>query len=60
MEIAPGDAPAFEEVMTGHVRERLGRVNEDGALRVRGLRGETVVECGVDDLRRAWQSTEVV
>jgi len=46
--------------MAGHVVARLGHVTEDGALRVHGLRGETVIECGVDDLRRAWQSTEVI
>ena len=60
MEIVPGDARAFEKAMGEHVRVRLGRVAEDGFLRVRGLRGGTVVECSVDDLRRAWQSAEVV
>jgi len=59
MEIVPGDAPAFEKVMTEHVRARLGGVAEDGALRVRGLHGEAAIKCGVDELRRAWQGTEV-
>jgi hypothetical protein len=60
MEIVPGDAPAFEKVMTEHMRARLGRVTEDGFLRVRGLRGGTVIECSVDEMRRAWQSAELV
>jgi len=60
VEVTAENAPAFEKAMVGHVRARLGRVTENGFLRVRGLRGETVIECGVDDLRRAWQSTEVV
>lgn len=60
MEIVPGDAPAFEKVMTEHMRARLGRVTEDGVIRVRGLRGKSVVECSMDDVRRAWQSAEVV
>jgi len=60
VEVTPGDARAFEKVMAEHVRARLGRVTEDGALRVRGLRGEMVIECSVDDLRRVWQSAEIV
>jgi len=46
--------------MAKHVCARLGHVNEDGALRVRGLQGQPIVECSVEDVRRAWQSTEVV
>jgi phosphoribosylformylglycinamidine (FGAM) synthase-like enzyme len=60
VEVAPGDVRAFEKAMADHVRVRLGRVTEEGFLRVRGLRGKAVVECSVDDLRRAWQSAEVV
>jgi phosphoribosylformylglycinamidine (FGAM) synthase-like enzyme len=60
VEVAPGDARAFEKVMAEHVRARLGRVTEDGVIRVRGLRGKSVVECSMDDVRRAWQSAEVV
>jgi phosphoribosylformylglycinamidine (FGAM) synthase-like enzyme len=60
VEVAPDDARAFEKAMVDHVRVRLGRVTEDGFLRVRGLRGEVAVECSVDDLRRAWQPVETV
>jgi len=60
VEVAAENAPAFERVMAEHVRARLGRVTEDGVIRVRGLRGKSVVECSVDDVRRAWQSAEVV
>jgi phosphoribosylformylglycinamidine synthase subunit PurSL len=60
VEVAPGDARAFEKAMADHVRVRLGRVTEEGFLRVRSLRGKAVVECSVDELRRAWQSAEIV
>ena len=41
-------------------RARLGRVTADEFLRVRGLRGEVAVEYGDDELRQAWQGTEIV
>jgi len=60
VEVAAGNAPAFEKVMVGHARARLGHVTEDGVMRVRGLRGQAIVECSVEGVRRAWQSAEVV
>jgi phosphoribosylformylglycinamidine synthase II len=60
VEVTAENAPPFEKAMTGHVVACLGHVTEDGSLRVRGLRGETAIECGVDELRRVWQGAEVV
>jgi len=60
VEVAPEDAPAFEKAMAGRVVMRLGRVTSDATLCVSGLTGETAIECSVDELRRAWQGTEVV
>jgi phosphoribosylformylglycinamidine synthase len=60
VEVAPGDAHEFEKIMADQARAHLGRVTEDKVLRVRGLRGEAAIECGIDGLRQAWQGTEVV
>ena len=60
VEVAPDDALAFEQAMKDRAVARLGQVTSDPILRVRGLNNETVVECGVDELRRAWQSAEIV
>ena len=60
VEVAPEDAPAFERALAGCPLACLGRVSPERALRVRGLHGQTVLECAVDDLVRAWQGTEVV
>jgi phosphoribosylformylglycinamidine synthase subunit PurSL len=60
VEVAPDDAAAFEEALAGRPVARLGRVTKDGVLRVRGLQGDVVIECPIDDLLRAWQGTEVV
>jgi len=56
MEVAPGDAAAFEAELTGCPLACLGRVADDGVLRVRGLEECSVIECPVGDLLRAWQS----
>jgi phosphoribosylformylglycinamidine synthase len=60
VEVAPKDVPAFEQAMEDRAVAQLGQVTNEPILRVRGLSDEMVVECGVDELRRAWQSVEVV
>ncbi len=60
IEVSPENVLAFERVMAGKPFACLGCVTEDGILRVCGLQGETVLDCDVDDLRRAWQRIEVV
>ena len=59
VEVASDDVAAFEGALAGRPVARLGRVTGDGALRVRGLQGDMVIECPIDDLLRAWQGTEV-
>jgi phosphoribosylformylglycinamidine synthase len=56
VEIAPDDAPAFEETLVGHPVACLGRVTKYQVLRVRGLQGNMAVEAHIDDLLQAWQS----
>ncbi len=60
VEVAPEDAAAFEKALAGRPAAALGHVTADGILRVRGLQGNIVLESPVEDLRRAWQETEVV
>jgi sirohydrochlorin ferrochelatase len=46
--------------MAGRPCARAGQVTVVPALTVRGLHGTVVIDCAVEELRRAWQSTEVV
>jgi phosphoribosylformylglycinamidine synthase II len=55
VEVDPADAADFEAALKGHPCALLGRVTDDGALQVRGLAGEQVIACPVDDLVRAWR-----
>jgi phosphoribosylformylglycinamidine synthase len=60
VEVAPEDAAAFERALDGRPLACLGWVARDGALQVRGQRGNVVIECAVGELVRAWQSPEVM
>jgi phosphoribosylformylglycinamidine synthase II len=55
VEVAPEDAPAFEDMWTGLPLAHLGRVTGDGTLRLRGLAGDVAVSCAVEELARAWK-----
>ncbi len=54
VEVAPGDAPAFEAALSGVPLACLGRVVPDGLMCVRGLAGAVVVVCGLAELVHAW------
>ena len=56
VEVAPGSALAFERAMAGHPCAHLGQVAGESWLRVRGLGGGTVVECGIEELVRHWHT----
>ncbi|MCP4535556.1 MAG: phosphoribosylformylglycinamidine synthase subunit PurL [Chloroflexi bacterium] len=56
VEVAPDDAPAFEETLAEHPVACLGRVTQNRILRVRGLQGNVIIESHIDDLLQAWQS----
>lgn len=68
VEVAPQDAGAFEALMSGCAFACLGcvKLSADDAsrdhsyLRVRGLGGNLVIDCPVEDLLRAWQTSEVL
>jgi phosphoribosylformylglycinamidine synthase II len=60
VEVSPERARAFEQVLGGYACARIGSVTSHGMLHVRGLEGDTLVECSVDTLRKAWQSPAIV
>ncbi len=50
VEVAPEAAAALEAALAGHPAARLGHVSQRGTLRVHGMAGGIVIECGLDDL----------
>jgi phosphoribosylformylglycinamidine synthase len=60
VEVTPQDAAVFERLLSSRPLARLGRVTGDGAFRVNGLAGGTIIAHSVDDLVAAWQSAEVL
>jgi len=60
VEVAPGAVDAFEAKLAGRPLACVGRVAADGVLRMRGVRGNSVIESSVADLRDAWQSADGV
>jgi phosphoribosylformylglycinamidine synthase II/phosphoribosylformylglycinamidine synthase I len=57
VEVRPEDASAFEAMLEGHPIARIGRVSEDGLLRVVGLDGRERIRLPVEALERAWRGT---
>ncbi|MBN1890986.1 MAG: hypothetical protein JW850_23520, partial [Thermoflexales bacterium] len=60
VEVAPEDGEGFEQALAGRPLARIGQVSAENLLRVRGLQGEVVIECPIDELLKAWQGTEVM
>jgi phosphoribosylformylglycinamidine synthase II len=60
VEIDPEDVSAFEDRMHSHPCGCLGRITQEKTLIVRGLGGEPVITAGIEELLRAWQSTELM
>jgi phosphoribosylformylglycinamidine synthase II len=56
VEVEPDKAGAFEAAMAGVPCGRIGTVTDDGAFRVVGLGGGTVVDEPLADLKEAWQA----
>jgi len=55
-EIAPEKALRFEKYMRGNVFAKIGSVTGSKQFIVKGLRGNTVIDRPIDDLKEAWQS----
>jgi phosphoribosylformylglycinamidine synthase len=57
VEVAPGDARAFQEKMSEVPCERVGQTTREPRLRIAGQEGEWVVWAALDDLKEAWQKS---
>ncbi|MBN1582555.1 MAG: phosphoribosylformylglycinamidine synthase subunit PurL [Anaerolineae bacterium] len=60
VQVSPQAVQAFEQTLSGRPIAQVGCVTDDAKMRVRGLYGESVINCPIADLRHAWQSTEMV
>ena len=47
----------FSGLFNGLPCAAIGAVQDTPVLRVTGLSGDTVLECGIDSLRTAWKQT---
>lgn len=57
VEIDPKDKPAFEKTMKGREFAEIGKVTENSRLKITGLRGSSIVDAPLADLRAAWKRT---
>ncbi|MDQ3329159.1 MAG: AIR synthase-related protein, partial [Planctomycetota bacterium] len=55
VEVTPENAKAFESAFTDLPCSRIGTVDADDRLRVRGGQGATVIDSKLADLKEAWQ-----
>jgi phosphoribosylformylglycinamidine synthase II len=57
VEVAQKDKGAFEKLMKGKAFAEIGKVTKTSRLTVKGLKGSTIVDVPVVDLRAAWKRT---
>jgi phosphoribosylformylglycinamidine synthase len=57
VEVDPKNKAAFEALMKGRVYAEIGKVTKKSQLKITGLKGSTVVDASVADLRAAWKRT---
>ncbi len=55
MEIKENRKEEFENLMKGCTISRIGKVNGEDSLRIKGLNGEEVINSKLSDLRKAWK-----
>ncbi len=60
VEVAPGDAAAFEARLADHPCARVGSVTAGSRLHVAGLHRQPVIDLEAADLMTAWQGAEIV
>jgi phosphoribosylformylglycinamidine synthase len=53
--ISPKARAAFHRLMKGNVFARVGKVNSEGLLKIKGLRGKPIMEEDLNALKAAWQ-----
>ena len=57
VEVAQKDKGAFEKLMKGKAFAEIGKVTKTAQLTIKGLKGSTIVDVPVADLRAAWKRT---
>jgi phosphoribosylformylglycinamidine synthase len=57
VEVAQKDQASFEAIMKGKAYAQIGKVTKNPKLKIPGLKGATVVDAQVEDLRTAWKRT---
>ena len=55
--IDPKDKEKFENMMEGTDLSLIGRVTDENALKIKGLKGEMIIDCTIDDLNTSYQKT---
>ncbi len=55
--VRPEKKAAFEAALAGSRIACIGAVLAEGVFRVKGLRGDVIVEETIEDLKEAWQRT---
>jgi phosphoribosylformylglycinamidine synthase len=56
VEVSPGAAKAFEELMRGLPCAKIGQVQNDPRLVVKGVSGKVVVDAPIAELKESWQA----
>ena len=59
VQVASAGVSSFRQLLAGCACTRIGAVVPEERLRIRGLNGDTAVDCSVEELRRAWQSASM-
>jgi phosphoribosylformylglycinamidine synthase subunit PurSL len=57
VEVAQKDKEIFETIMKGKVCAKIGKVTKNPSLTIKSLKGTTVVDASVADLRASWKRT---
>ncbi len=57
VEVAEKDQPAFEAALKGRAYAQVGKVTQKPKFTAKGIKGPTIIDAGVSDLRAAWKRT---
>ncbi len=55
--IYPKNKEIFENIMEGTDLSLIGRVTDENALKIKGLKGEMIIDCTIEDLNTSYQKT---
>ena len=53
--VSPLAKPSFERMLKGNVHAEVGRVTAEGTLRIRGLKGNLIIDEDIYELKAVWQ-----